>query len=413
MKKDWRNMSDKELDDFFKQQSEQPDIPFVPDDWEKMKQQLSPSSVNGALRPWYKRRGMWWGPLLLLLMIGGWMVWSHANLGNEPSGSIKNSFEEQVIEGKERGNDGVDVDKVNPVDRSGESGKSVSNSKKEGSLGGTYGAFKEDETLIAKVNLAKNTVREESERLSTEAVPSPLRDGVDIWTPVFGKLGGLENGELSYPLKTDDSLVPYEEKKKRQPEFWHDRRWSVAGLLSPDISALKWKDIHGVGTSVGINIEYFIHPKWSVNLGFLYAFKTYQGEEDYSAFGNYGTGKVGLKGDCYVFDVSNDVRYYAVNRELDRWYLSVGLSSYFMLREKYEMNYESSNGYPVHKELDIKNENSHLFSVVNLSVGYERNLSERLSLQVAPYYKVPWRGVGEGEVNLKSAGVLIGLKYGW
>ncbi|AWW32389.1 hypothetical protein DN752_20830 [Echinicola strongylocentroti] len=413
MKKDWRNMSDKELDDFFKQQSEQPDIPFVPEDWDKMKRQLASSSANGAARPWYKRGGMWLGPLLLLLLVGGWMTWSLGDFENESIGTVEISAEAPLATNKESGKKQVDADKVLQGDQSRKVGKSVNNSSQDESDGDGYGAFSADRTSKAKGGNPKNTIQDENGRLMKEAILSPVRGVADIPVPEFGVQWMLDNGKYALPLESNHVREPQKEKKMSSPEFWHDRRWSVAGLLSPDISALKWKDIHGVGTSAGLVLEYFIHPKWSVNVGFMYAFKTYQGEEDYSAFGYYGAGKVALKGDCYVFDVSTDVRYYAFSRDLDRWYLGAGLSSYFMLREKYDIEYESANGYPTHKELDIKSENNHLFSVVNLSIGYERDLSERLSLQVAPYYKTPWRGIGEGDVNLKSAGVMIGLKYSW
>lgn len=52
-------MSDKELDDFFKEQSEQPDIPFVEEDWEKMKQKIGTSGSNGTTSAWHKRHWKW------------------------------------------------------------------------------------------------------------------------------------------------------------------------------------------------------------------------------------------------------------------------------------------------------------------------------------------------------------------
>lgn len=398
-------MSDKELDDFFKEQSEQPDIPFVEEDWEKMKQKIGTSGSNGTTSAWHKRHWKWWGPLVVLLLVGGWIAWSHVDEGMDTVGTAITSANQKEIARNDdqtalaNGDRQSNTPHKSVNTNSGEANGQMeypreypNNQRTGGSAGSHSGKGTGNKVLHQAVN---GTVKRAPHFFVAERGEIPK----EIVQPSPNEEATRESGQG---------------KGDKQPAaFRNDQRWSVAGLLSPDISALKWKDLQGVGTSVGINLEYFIHPKWSVNLGFLYAFKTYQGEEDYSAFGSYYQGKVALEGNCFVFDVATDVRYYAFNRDLDRWYVSAGLSSYMMLREKYDLEYDAGNGYPEHKELDFKNKNSHPFSVINLSIGYERDLSEKLSLQVAPYYKVPWRGVGEGEVNLKSAGVLIGLKYNW
>src|SRR5690606_24841252 len=60
------------------------------------------------------------------------------------------------------------------------------------------------------------------------------------------------------------------------------RRFYTSLTLAPDVSALKIKDIQGVGNSIGINVEYFFHPNLSINAGGLYVFKTYQAGDAYS-----------------------------------------------------------------------------------------------------------------------------------
>ena len=51
------------------------------------------------------------------------------------------------------------------------------------------------------------------------------------------------------------------------------------------------------------------------------------------------------------------------------------------------------------------------FSQLNLSVGYERALSRRLSWPVEPFAKVPLKGVGFFKINLLSAGAFFSLRY--
>ena len=57
--------------------------------------------------------------------------------------------------------------------------------------------------------------------------------------------------------------------------------------------------------------------------------------------------------------------------------------------------------------LSYKNENSHIFSVINLSGGYQYHFSDRFSLMAEPYVKIPLSGVGQGKVNLNSGGILF------
>ena len=50
---------------------------------------------------------------------------------------------------------------------------------------------------------------------------------------------------------------------------------------------------------------------------------------------------------------------------------------------------------------------------LNLSAGYEYEAGPHWRLQAEPYVKVPLTGVGAGKVQLLSAGVYFGLKYGF
>jgi hypothetical protein len=63
------------------------------------------------------------------------------------------------------------------------------------------------------------------------------------------------------------------------------------------------------------------------------------------------------------------------------------------------------------KTADWSDNSKYYFSVLNFSVGLERQISQRFSLQVEPYLKTPLKNVGRGGVNLYSSGVLFSTKY--
>jgi hypothetical protein len=51
------------------------------------------------------------------------------------------------------------------------------------------------------------------------------------------------------------------------------------------------------------------------------------------------------------------------------------------------------------------------FSVLNLSVGYERQVSRNFSVQAEPFFKQPLSGVGFGKVKLNTTGIFLSVKY--
>lgn len=73
-------------------------------------------------------------------------------------------------------------------------------------------------------------------------------------------------------------------------------------------------------------MEYFAHTNISLNIDVLYAFKTYRGKGGYSG---YIPSPKRMEGDCWMWDIPLNLRY-----------ISTGISSYMMLREKYNLTYK-------------------------------------------------------------------------
>ena len=410
-------MKDSELDDFFRKGLEEPEIPFVQEDWEKMKDKLS--GIPGSKSPgWFQSNKM----LVIIaglvfLGSGVWFVSDRMGTGAERvvTGSNSEMSEQIAQEGDEEGETGPSGAGDEIASITEQNGKLPLN-KLESKTSDSF--FKNDSEQV--VNEGSTIGRAgESTKPELTSLNGSFESREVGWFGFKGQRGFDKMLVYGIDFEVDIDRVKKEvavdkgsRKEKDKLEFYNENRWSLSAVLSPDVSALKLNDIQGLGTSAGVNIEYFIHPNWSINLGGLYAFKTYGADDGYQLPG-YGAKPTGVKGDCYIIDVPLNLRFYAINGELDRWYISSGLSSYLMLREKYELTYGSGPGYPTHSEIDVKNENRHYLQVINISMGYERVLSEKLSLQVEPYFKMPMSGVGEGQVSLKSAGALIGLKYSW
>ena len=114
-----------------------------------------------------------------------------------------------------------------------------------------------------------------------------------------------------------------------------------------------------------------------------------------------------MDGGCTVFDIPINLRLNLFQKPKQTWFVSSGVSSYWMVKENYTYTY--AWGSP--REVDWNDNSKYYFSVLNFSVGLERQISKRFNLQVEPYLKTPLKSVGRGGVNLYSSGVLFSTKY--
>ncbi len=422
-------MNDKELDKFFRQMVEEPDIPFVPGDWEKMKQKLQSPIPGHKGVPWYKNN-LFRSLTAIILLGSAWLAWTYKDGGlntevqqvqeNQSASSELIISENDQGYGKGQNENEIDQNKLNKntgesFDGSLEEQKETGNNESQATQS-TFQTHHPQNNKERKIG-SPISKRAKGNRISQQfegQLPQnqlAMVDRVNKDSPdLFSFSERVKDPGLHFMDHKEPKGGTYTVPHKKRADYWHDSRWSIAALLSPDVSALKINDLHGLGTSAGLHVEYFVLPQWSITLGGLYSFKTYQGDEGYQT--SYTPSPSGVKGDCWVLDVPLNVRFYAIINELDRWYISSGFSSYFMLREKYQLEY--SSGYnPYTNDVDVRNSNQHFMGIMNFSLGYERILTPKLSLQVEPYFKLPITEIGEGEVNLKSAGAFIGLKYRW
>ncbi|WP_224996632.1 outer membrane beta-barrel protein [Cesiribacter sp. SM1] len=187
---------------------------------------------------------------------------------------------------------------------------------------------------------------------------------------------------------------------------------SVSLTLAPDFTgtgqagSVKW------GAGAGVHLEYFFLKRVSLLSGAFYSKKNYMAGGDFSPYGEswqHGYAPDYVDASCGVIDIPLNLRYYLYQKNRHRFFVSTGASSYLMQREEYYMVYDSY--YYDDYTYEVRNEHRHFMAAWNLSLGYERAISERWSLQAEPFLKVPIKGVGAGTAKLNSMGFFIHLKY--
>ena len=194
-------------------------------------------------------------------------------------------------------------------------------------------------------------------------------------------------------------------------------RLSLGLAFSPDINSVSGFKTSKLGQSFGLYANYRLSPRFSISSGIAYSTKLYSAQPNQYkapwAYSNAAKYAESIDADCRVLDVPVNLNYNLYKSPKRTMFVSAGVSSYFMLKEKYTLIAANQPGYPTYpdRSYEYSKQNAHLLSVLNLSAGVAKPLNKQTSLVIEPYARLPLAGVGEGKVNLKSIGLNLQLQY--
>lgn len=211
--------------------------------------------------------------------------------------------------------------------------------------------------------------------------------------------------DLSIKPMTFDSTVFRTAELDSLQDF---KRWSFGAVVSFDLSTTRIDGFTDPGLMVGLQAEYHVSKKWSIQSGLTYSIKKYRAlGEEYATpewLANAPEALVGVEAKCFVIDIPINVRRYFTAKNGNRWFVSSGISTYLMLREDYTYDYTEDRPNWLNW-WSIRNQNNHFFGIANVSVGYQTSLSQKLNLAVEPFMKLPLTGIGSGRVRFLSFGI--------
>lgn len=203
-----------------------------------------------------------------------------------------------------------------------------------------------------------------------------------------------------------------DENKPEADKNANTSNWYMKLLVSPDLSAIGYNKPGKTGVNIGLMAEYSPSKHWGISMGAIWSKKLYDKKNPGKSYSYGGTWFEAdyLDGDCRVLDIPINITYYILPEARLNFYATLGVSSYIMLKEDYVYTV-TENNYKYYYYEDYKNQNRHWFSMLNLSFGLQYKISPRLQLQAEPFLKVPMSGVGQGKIDLVSAGSFFTLKY--
>ncbi|MGN6166453.1 MAG: outer membrane beta-barrel protein, partial [Flavisolibacter sp.] len=202
------------------------------------------------------------------------------------------------------------------------------------------------------------------------------------------------------------------EIKKAQKQ--KNRKFYLGVMGGLDATSVKFQKVKNAGYDVGVLLGFDVNKKWSIETGVFLDKKFYYSKGQY-----FNTSKIYLPpnseismvdGDCRMWEVPVKLLYNFKDKGNHNWFVSAGVSSYFMTKQNYEYDYYypiTGQSYYAYKSYN--NTSNHIFSIAQFSGGYTHKLGKIGDLRIEPYLKMPLKGVGVGSLYLKSAGIQIGI----
>ncbi|PUV21786.1 hypothetical protein [Sphingobacterium athyrii] len=189
----------------------------------------------------------------------------------------------------------------------------------------------------------------------------------------------------------------------------------VSFLAGPDLTSVRGAGKSSLSENIGLAYSYSVTRGLSVSVGATYAKKNYK-----SAYKFYVPSNPpeltqlpsNVSAVCDVIDVPLTASYTVLKSKKVKFNVSAGLSSYFMLKEKYTFDYEGGGGYGGNNKTavyEVSGENQHIFGVADFSISIEKKINDKINVGVKPFVKLPLTGIGYGNVDLESKGVAFTL----
>lgn len=207
----------------------------------------------------------------------------------------------------------------------------------------------------------------------------------------------------------DNSAGQLPIKQKSKPFQHRGFYYGVKG--GPDLSSIKGQQVKQAGAAAGILAGYRLNNSWSIEVAGLWSNKKYYTDGKYfdksSAYMPSTVEIYYLDGSCDMIELPISVMYRFSERP-NTFFVSAGLNSYFMKKERYKYLAEAG-GVEYEGYRKYKNSGNHIFSNMQLSGGYQFKIFGNTNLRVEPYVQVPVQKVGIGNMPITSMGLHLGI----
>jgi len=264
-------------------------------------------------------------------------------------------------------------------------------------------------------NLSPDSIAKESRQNLAQTTTLPLVGKKSGMPVMVNALPTLSNTIALFdePILLDTSFLKQVETITNNQKKVTDNHFVIGLLLGRELS---FSDV-GVcdrNWKAGLSLAYRFSDKHSLKIEGSYIEKDYAASGDkYIApqgFWENGISPQTTIGTCNIIEASITESYFFKGHSAKGFYVEAGLSSYFLLSERYDYNYEIINQNQ-RAGWRTDNTSQHLFGIGEIAIGYNLPFSNNASLQIAPYAQIPFTGIGHGQVKFFSTGVQLRYNF--
>ncbi|WP_316817455.1 hypothetical protein [Pedobacter nyackensis] len=388
-------LNDKEFDAAFREKVFDAEPQFEEAAWNKMEQKLR----RRDRVVFFKKAAAL--SLVLLLAFGGYLISLNDTPQKSKSSIVRESKTNSVPPA---------IDQGQPVPETDSAAAPV---KVYSPLRGLGNIVKQERTVYNVKERVETTI------VQAAGLPAVVRDSLPNQNPVTNPviLPDLVSQRDSTAVASRGSDVEpnpvssivKKKKSKERNRLPVSLSFSVGPEFNSSTSMIGGKK----GFSTGIGLSLGVTKRIRLQTGLKYSSKDY-GTDGYAyAFANEKMKSLisHVDASCDVLEIPLLASFTIMEDRARSIDFNAGMSSYFMLKEDYIFKYTAASGY-ADRFQEINNKNQHYFGVIDLSATYYIKLKkEKFRLGLEPYVKIPVTGVGEGDVNLKSSGVALKLRY--
>ncbi|RYD92756.1 MAG: hypothetical protein EOP54_20275, partial [Sphingobacteriales bacterium] len=120
------------------------------------------------------------------------------------------------------------------------------------------------------------------------------------------------------------------------PGFRSRPVFTLSVIAAPDVNSVNSFSRSKAGSNFGVLLSVGLGEKWTVSTGAVYAYKPYAtGSQSLNTGYNFSSGQQSIMADCRVLDIPLNIDYRLYSKKNNSFSIGTGLSSYFMLNEKY------------------------------------------------------------------------------
>ncbi|HEY4935625.1 MAG TPA: outer membrane beta-barrel protein [Puia sp.] len=265
---------------------------------------------------------------------------------------------------------------------------------------------------LVKANLALSEASEYSQKSFQQALAiKPLSLSVSGPNEIVSVEGKPLHSSVSGLLNDQSSVTNSKPIKNLSNKGFY-----VDFLAGPDLSTVKFQSVKQLGFSLGVLAGYRFNKRFSIETGLLWDKKYYYSNGEY--FNKSKTNIpdtvniLNVDGNCNMFEIPISLRYDFASKNNHGFFVKAGLSSYLMKKENYAIQAEvNGHIYPPYPYSNNYNLTNNIFSILQLSGGYEHAISGKTNIWIEPYLKIPIQGIGIGNMPITSAGFYIGISY--